>query len=429
MNPFLLSKRLFLVNRTLLVKGGTFLFSSILQRAAGFLMVPVLIATASPDLFTRYGLLVSAFAILVPLFSLNVHLAPQRLYYDYQHRREQASFLATTLMASVGFTGIGLLLLLAFSPLLIPGDPLTTGRFDFKVGLALVVVMMVAVQFSTMLARVKGRANTYALLTGAQGVGLLLAFLALYTIRAADFQSLLLAFLAANLLAAFIGLRYAAPHLREARLSAALLKQAVAFSWPTSIHLLALWGITYSGRWIGTQFMSLEALAPFILVTTIANAAAMLPRALYDARMPDIGTAFAQGRRRDGARLIRSITYTSLGLLALVYGGLFVLLYGVGLDLPPAYRPTLSLLLLAALASMFDTVYLQGVQVLVALKKTGTQAAATVFSGLLTIVLSFVLARSYGDLGLIAAVVAGFAVQAAVSCLLAQRRLRDANAT
>jgi len=264
------------------------------------------------------------------------------------------------------------------------------------------------------------------MLTGAQGLGLILAFLAFYTLRSGDFISLLLAYVVANLLAAFIGYRFAVPHLRGARLNPTHLKKAIAFSWPTSVHLLALWGITFSGRWIGTRYMSLEELAPFVLVSIIANAASMLPRALYDAVMPNIGVAFAEGTLRRGVRIIRRTMLASLLLLGLAYGGLFFLLYGLGIDLPPAYHPTPSLLLLAALASMFDALYLQGIQILTALKKTGTQAAATITSGTLTILLSFLLAHSYGNMGLIIAIVIGFAMQATVSSIVAQRQLNDA---
>ncbi len=427
MNLLPLSRRLLAENRSLLARGATYLFSGILQRAAGLLIVPILVATLPPGDFTRYGLLTSTFAILLPLFSLNTHLAPQRLFYDYRYQRDQASLLATTLIAAVGFSLAGSILLLLVDALLVISDPLSLGWIGPKVGVAIIVVLMVVVQFTTMLARVKGRAGAYAGLTGMQGIGLVLFFLALYKIRTGDFTSLLLAYVMTNLLAALMGYAFAAPHLRGGRFSRAQLKKAIAFSWPTALHMLALWSITFSGRWIGTRYMSLEDLAPFVLVSIIANAASMLPRALYDARMPEIGMAFAEGALQRGSRIIRRITIASLFLLGLGYGSLFLLFYGLDLRLPSAYHPTPVLLLLAALASALDALYLQGIQILTALKKTGTQALATVTSGTATILLSFLLARTYGNTGLILAIVIGFGMQAALSSIVAQRQLNNAS--
>jgi O-antigen/teichoic acid export membrane protein len=83
-------------------------------------------------------------------------------------------------------------------------------------------------------------------------------------------------------------------------------------------------------------------------------------------------------------------------------------------------------LLFAAMVNLLDVAYIGGTQLLQALKKTRTQAVATVTAGTATVLLNLLLVRLWGATGLMVALVLGTALQAVFSNLLARRRLRQA---
>ncbi|MBS3820917.1 MAG: hypothetical protein KGY81_04050, partial [Phycisphaerae bacterium] len=169
-----------------------------------------------------------------------------------------------------------------------------------------------------------------------------------------------------------------------------------------------------------------KRLASFTLVTQITAAVNMIGQALFQARLPEIGAAFGRRQHRHGARLVVQTTLLGLGLVVAAYATLFVVLCGLDVPLPEAYRPSLTVLLVAAAANLCFSIHLQGVQILRNLKRTGTQAGSTLFSAGVTVAMSFALGAALGETGLMIALAAGFAVQAASSNWLAVRALRAA---
>ena len=111
-------------------------------------------------------------------------------------------------------------------------------------------------------------------------------------------------------------------------------------------------------------------------------------------------------------------TALALGIYALLAAALYVF----PTLLPPSFRPTPLLLALAAGASLADALYLRGVQILHFSKRTKRQALGTVGAGALTILLGYALVGSYGVEGLLTALIAGIALQAAFANGLAWER-------
>jgi O-antigen/teichoic acid export membrane protein len=436
------------VSRTALYVGAGFV-----QRVAGFLLVPILIATLPAETYARYGLLTSAVGLLVPLLSLNLHLAPQRLYFDCFDLEGRRRLLRLCAGAGLGGAVLGSVVLVLLLQLSGIGDPITGGRLPLQALVLLVVLAVVPMEFAAALMRIEGRAGAFVLLAGLQGFGLLGGYLALAGVGGDGLLRVLLAYALAYGATAVAGTLYALPRLirpipadgapppgdaspaavpspaagpspvtgaSPAAGACPDLAAITRFAWPTALHLVALWGIMFSGRWIGALFEPLSNLAAYTLVTQVVGITAIFSRALFSARLPEIGSAFGGGDRQGGMRIINTTVAAALALTLLIYAGAAAVLFGLRLNLPAGYAPSALLLGLAAGASLFDTLYLRGIQGLTALKRTGRQAAATMTAGGATIALSFLLAARWGDLGLASALAAGFGLQA----LLSNQQLR-----
>src|SRR5690606_22455043 len=156
------------------------------------------------------------------------------------------------------------------------------------------------------------------------------------------------AFAAGSLTGALVGLLGTHDLLQGGRLSLSLARQAARYSAPTAVHLVSLWLINSAGQWIGVAYLGLAESAPFVLMTQIIAAMMMVGRALFEARLPEIGVLFARKSYERGARLIRVTMIAGMMLVALGYGLALLLLRAFGDQLPEGYQPPATLLLLAA---------------------------------------------------------------------------------
>ncbi len=400
-----------------------------LQHLGGLLLLPLLVASLSSEEFTRYGLMTSAFQLLVPILSLNLHLAPVRLYFDHQDTGGRARLLVSALASACALTVAGLALIVTLLQLLDYPEPVALGAWDVQSLIGLSILFIVVADFGKLLMVIRGEAHLYAAVAAGQSFGLLLLFLLIRRLPIPGLQQVVWSYCVSLGLIAFLASVYSRRFLAGGRLSRAELGAALAYSWPTVVHLVASWAVVSSGRWIGAFHMPLEKLAPFTLMTLLVGVIGVLPRSLFEARLPDIGSAFGAGRYREGAGVIRGTAALGLGTVAAVYAVAFFALFRLGLELPAGYQPTPALLGFAALASLLDSLYLGGIQILHALKKTQIQASSSIFSGVLTVTLSVVLVRTHAVTGLMLAIVAGIALQSITSNLLAQRYLGRAEVT
>ncbi len=396
-------------------RSGAYLAAVIARQVAGLLLLAILVASMSARDFTRFGLMVSAFALLVPSFSLNLHLAPARLFFDYADKADQANLLKSSLAGAVVLASLGLLAVLTALRLTGWQEPVSNGSPKLQLGLGLIALSLVVTQFGANLFRIRGRAGAFFLLAVIQAFGLIGFVLAFGRIVGAGMTSLILAYLTSQLLASGFVLRAGRGWLSQGRLDREALRASFHYAWPTAVHLIGLWAITASGRWIGSGYLPLADLAAYTLLTQIVTATGALGRALFDARLPEIASGFASDEPMTGVRLVNQTTALSLALTTIIYGALAALVFVFSVPIPSAYRPTALLLSLAGLASLCDAAYVRGVQILHLSKRTREQAKATVSAGLVTFVLSFLLVRIGGDSGLMAAVVVGLFLQAVFS--------------
>jgi len=413
---------------TLFARGSLYILAVILRQAASLVLITILVATISGEDFTRFGLMLSGFALLVPLLTLNIHVAPSRLYFDSDDTQVRADLLKSSLVGAgcLGLVGVSVLLIL----LRVAGSwaPVSGGGTRLQFGMALVILGMIVTQYGAAFFRIRGNAGMFLLLALGQSFGVVLGFLLIFRLTGLGMASLVWAYVAAQTVSALFVLASSKTVLARGRVSKHEVGRSFHFAWPTAVHLVALWGISGSGRWIGAYYLPLEELAAFTLLTQLVMVVGGLSRAIFDTRLPEIARGFVSPDVSKGVNLVTRTAWLAGALVLATYGGVGFLLFVLGVPIPAAYAPSLSLVLLALLASLGDVAYLRGVQILHYSKHTKTQAMATLLSGSLVVLLSFALVGGHGDVGLLFAVVGGLALQALFSNGFARYALRKPQA-
>jgi O-antigen/teichoic acid export membrane protein len=377
-----------------------------LSRATSLILLPLLLATLSTEDFSRYGLFVSFIYLSMPIVSLNIHVAPGRLFFDYDNVEQQQQLLFTSLVCSVSLTIAGILVSIAALMALHVSDPISQGNLGIRGLISLTIIVMIVVDFGRTLLRIKGNGVLYLVVSLLQSVGLIGTYFLITVFRFVTlFDGLLIAYLFSN------------------GSTALVLSKAIRFSLPTSVHLVAMWAINMSGRWIGLLYLTLAELAPYILITQMYSAVAMLSRAVFESLLPEYHSAFGAQNYRRGAQILRVAMLASVALVLVIYGTLYIVLYVLRVELPAGYNPSPTMVLVAALISVLDAVYLQGIQLLQAMKKTHLQAITTVISGSAAIIVSVALVRGFGETGLLTATAIAWVFQAGLSNLVAYRKL------
>lgn len=413
------------------LRGGLYTFTWVVQRAVGIITLPVILARLEPEDFTRLGLWWSAFPLLLPLLTLSVHRASSRLWYDRSPDFSPEDLLRSTwtlaALAALGTGAVGLLLATAVGW----EDPLTGGS-GWWMGLWLLSLVALTVEESgATAAQARGRADHGAWMSLGRVLVPMLAvgLLALSSIEgAAAFRLVLGGQLLGLLLSSGIALATHASLLRQGRVRAVALRQAVAFTAPISLHLWALSALTMVGQWIGTTHLSLAEMAPYVLLCQIVALVQQAPRIVFQALQPEIGEAFAAGDLAAASGRVRMAARWAVLIVLLAYVGGAVILYQTLIPLPVSYRPPVGLLAIGLLSNLADAVYLRGVQVLVMAKRTARQARVSVAAAALTTLVSLALVGAWGLAGLMASMAAGFLLLATLASLEAGRVWRGLSA-
>ncbi len=408
----------------IIVRTSLYVAAQFIQRAANLLLLPMLIATMSAEQFSRYGLLTTLFLLIGAALTLNIHLAPTRLIFDCTSVEEEADLLFTSLVGAIALMLLVSIVVIVFMQVAHVVDPVTQGQFFIQVGIIFCTAALRVAESATTVMQAEGKATLFLTVSVTRQLGLLIAYYLLSRWLSNAFIAFLLAFLISSLVSTIISLGYVGRRLLLGRFRMVWLQRAFTFAAPTAVHVVAIWVIQSSGRWIGTRYMPLEALAPYTLVTQIAFIVIMFSRAFFSARAPEIGQAFGMNKLRRGMQIINRTVLVSLPVIVIGYLVMYVILFIFNIPLPLDYRPTALLLFLAMLANLFDLWYLRGIQTLSALKKTHIQAGATVLASIFTVFISFPLAQYMADTGLILAMTLGYAAQALFSNLAAQNQLR-----
>lgn len=403
-------------------KGSVYILTAILQRLANFFLMALLLKCMLPEDFSRYGLYTGTIMLITPLFSMNLHLAPGRLIFDYdqEHRTERANLLTSALGGALGLASLSLGVTCIALVLLGLNDPLTAGSTSIKVMVALTILFNLTCDFTLSLMRALARPWIRLCIVLLQSYGVLAMLLLVSMESRIGFKSFLICQLLTAAMAGTVALSYSRPTMKGGKWEKSKIKDAFLYSSPTVVHLAAAWGIQYSGRWIGSLFIDLGQLAPYTLATQLINIIAMFSRSIFDAQIPTIGECFAKGRRREGKKVLLDTSLFCSGTLALLYLGIFLLVNVLGISLPRGYQLSGFILWIAFATNVFDLIYLRNSHLFAAEKKTHMMAVGTIVSGCLAMAANFVLAKNFGVNGLMLAMLAGMACQALVTSYLAR---------
>jgi len=398
-----------------------YLATGVFQKAGGFLLLPFLVATLSPAEFSRYGLFSSVLVLFPQTLSLNIHGASTRLIFDYNTPKSRASFAKTVLVAAVSFSCV-LLLAVGVGVRILPHhDPVTLGKWSYQVFLFVAVCSTVVIQFGLAMARIHRQAHQFSILSISKSTGVLLLYLSVASLFEGTYGVVVFTYGTALLCVACIALMMVWPKIKLGIINLNVLKPSLRFSIPTVINFLAFWIIGTSGRWIGTIYLPLGQMADYVLLTFLISGIGIFGRALFDARLPDIGEAFAKQRYDSGKKIIQAVTGIAVAFVIVSYLAVVAIVEYVPSIIPEGYQPGLLLIGIAAVASLLDCLYLYGLQTLRACKQTGMQAISATVSAITVVVLSFVLTPVMGTLGLIVATATGYLVQGMQSVFLSAR--------
>ena len=412
--------------RIVLSRASFYFASGLLRRAASMLALPVLLVYLTPEEFSRYGLMLSALGLLVPLLSANAHLAPARLFFDQESKRGRADLMVSTLATATLLSAAGVGILLAALELMPLEDPVSRGALSIRILMGAALLGMVIMEYGSVSMKIAGDARVFALTETLHGFSLLALFVVLLGLSSDSIRALAAAHSLAAVVPAAVALHHARNHLTRGSFERSAALGALRFSTPTVLHVVAFWAISSGGRWIGAAHMPLETLATYMILTFAIGIVGMLSRALFEARLPEIGESFARGRYRLGTRIINGVSVFGGALTLILYGAAALLLPFLETTLPAPYRPTPLLLALAAAASLLDLSYSRALQLLLALKRPAAMAASTVVAAVGTLALALWLVRILRTPGLLLATVIGYALLAASASFVASRLLRRA---
>lgn len=401
-------------------EAGIYLATGAVQKAAVFFLLPLLVGTLTAAEFSKVGLYLSVVAIVPRIASLNMHSASARLVFDYATAAEQGSMLLSSLAASLAAACVFALVTAIPAVLGWWVDPVTEGDIGIAAAVAIGIIATVIVQFCQNVSRVFREPLVFAGVSLSQGIGTVACYLVMAVILGGSYRLVTVSYAGALTVSAIYGILRLRVRLRGS-LSREYITDAFHFAWPTALNFAGVWLINSSGRWIGAAFHPLEELAAYTLVTMVVSGIGVLGRAMFDAQLPHIGMAFASNEFRAGHAIVGRTALMSCGLVTLAYGALMVVMRIA--PVPEAYRLNAGLLFAAWIISINDCMYLYGMQLLTAIKRTKKQAASTIVAGAAVVPMSILLVRQMGPSGLLLATAVGSCIQAAAPCAVARREL------
>ena len=402
-----------------------YLAGASLRKFGAAIWVPVLLYWVSPADFTRYGLMLSLVSLLVPLFTLALPFAPMRLAFDYASAGDKNSLYKEVIRTSFWMSLFAVGLSLGIVSLLYPNDPLSRGAWSLKVCIASQVMAVILGECAFSILRIQAKAKRF--LFTALVYALLPFFIALPFLSRQDLDPLFVisAAMAFGMLAASgiaIGPQFKA--IFHAIPSKTIRHSAIVFSLPMTFHLVGLWSINASGRWIGTASQSLDDLASYQLLSAVASLLMGIPVALLEAKLPHYNAAFGRGDASTGVAILRRVMLGCASLMIVIYGAAAIGLSMGQESIPEAYFPAGWSLTGFCIFNVAHCFYLIGINTLSGLKQTSRLALSTLVSGTLTILVSYFAAIQFGEIGLVAGMVAGMLLQAIVTNALAAASMR-----
>ncbi|WP_372001799.1 hypothetical protein P7L68_22370 [Tistrella mobilis] len=404
--------------RTLLIVGGT-----MSQKLGNILLLPLVVATMSASEFTRFGLFTSVVAVAVPALTANLHMAIGRMYFDQPDDRSKGTAFLTNLVAGVaGLLSGGLLLILGA---MLSGieDPLTAGSLRLQLEILVCGLLLVLSQSGSIFARVRDRANLFALSSMCAGFGLLAGYLLFQPFISDKVEVLIYGYIFAQViawLATWPVYRYALAH---GSLNFSHIRPAFAYASGTTIYVVSVWVVAQAGRWVGGVALPDSLAAGYTLVSYGMVVLGVLVNAYSESQRIPFMEAFSAGRLTAGLKIIRRVSFRNMILVVIAFvialGALMMKEY----ILPGDYHLEIIWMIPAFIYCVSAVMFNRSFWIFGGLKETWWLAAITMSAAASYIVLvSFWI--SWGVPGLLWSSAVTMLVQSIVLTVVAELRVR-----
>jgi len=314
---------------------------------------------------------------------------------------------------------------LAITAMAFPNDSLSRGSWWLKVAIASQVIAAILGECAFSILRIQGNAKRFLVAAVVYAIVPFCIAMPLLSWQVSDPLFVIsLAMAIGMLLATGIALGPQALSIWHAAPSSIIRESAIVFSVPVTFHLVGLWSINASGRWIGTVSQSLEELASYNLLSAAASLLMGIPVAFLEAKLPHYNAAFGCGDAPTGVAILRRVLASCSALVIVIYVAA-AMIVSIGPSwIPETYLPSGWSLAGFCFFNVAHCVYLLGINTLSGLKQTSRLAVSTLIGGMITIIVSYFAAIRFGEIGLVAGMVAGMVVQAIVVNAMAAVSLR-----
>lgn len=400
---------------------GVLFFGVVTQRAANFMLVALLTYFLTPAEYASFGLLTSVIALATMLIALGIPTAPTRLLFDYKGL-ERDNFVKSTLIYTLIF-GAALLLPLAYALHFIRIDNQQLFAHPISLLVMLSVVFTAIIEHTRATLRALGNFWAFIIINNVRHLGLVALIAFMFTQGGITFIGTVFCQSLALMTAALVGFFSLWQKISHGHLKRQFFKPAVHFGLPVALSGLFGWLLVSSGQWLGSHYLGLAAMAPYILAVQITNIINMVPRMTFESRIPDIGESISAQKLNEGHKIVFSTSILNAAGICIIYFLIWVALYVIGFQLPKGYELTSTILLCCFILNLVDVYFLHGYQTLMLYKDTKAVALWVALSSAITIVFTyFTLTHGFGMPGLFGSYITGLLFSALVLHLKAFKR-------
>ena len=379
-----------------------------LQRGIGLLLVPIYARYLSPAELGVVGIVLAVFSGFTVIFGLGLRGAVTRQYFDHvEDPRQLREYLGSVyaFFLLFGAAGAGFLTIFGrgFFQTILAQVP-----FQPFVPLALWAAFFAASSGILLsLYRAREQAGRFVVVEIVSAAALAVLVVYLVAIRGGGAVGQAYALFWASVLTFALTLVLLA---REARpyFNPAMIRSAVSFGAPLTLHLLASWALLAADRILLERTVPLSEVGLYTLGYQLAMVAGIVASASNAAWTPIFYDIAPRGQ--DSGRVLGRLATVNI---ALGFGAsLLVILYGreaVALIAGPEYASAATVVPVIALGYAFQSLYFVSVTPIFFTRKTRVLPLLTGAAAALNVALNLVLIPPYGMIGAAWATVAAFA--------------------
>lgn len=393
-----------------------------IERLAGILIVPILIAKVGVDGYGYYGLASGIILLFVNIICLRFTMAMIRFYPG--SRVDAGPIVAAGLLYWMGFSLVTLAII-AIAParlsLLAFADSEKTHLLFLAVGVGLLATFY---EFITATSRAENRLGLVSLVDAGERLMFIMGCLVLFALLTPTVEIALSLFLIGTLLRIVVTIYPAIRGVRLRRPKAGLVRSMFLFCLPFLPYLASVWLIERSPFFAVAQKFGHAATGILMLAFTLASLLAAVTSPLQTALYPMLSRAYDEGRVSDVQECVSiamRITLSScvFGTLTLVVGTpLLLSLLQIEAATPP--RLLVALLCIAVTLAAIRQLVINLIHIEM---KTGALVWIGTLGAVGTVVSSLLLLDAWGFYGAAVAMIVGSLSQVAAMYFVARSDL------